>query len=255
MAVGILPEAAVRYFGKALHIDVDPSRLTRRISDYVGGDTAPRWLGRAFLDAAQWDDALAPVDRSPIHIEMYELVASGGDFRATKIYRHYVRGLKRRKRMRNGARLRTVEDVEAYLQYCLALIESAHTHGVMRRRDAGAFHRLRLQHRNTRPAGLDLAERDIGVAITAEGELVRHLGGKHRTAVAQALNLPSLPVEVRLVHVDWLTRQMRVTGLPAHKALPHGIVALRERFRPAQSRQAPYLARPHGTESQARSCR
>jgi hypothetical protein len=61
------------------------------------------------------------------------------------------------------------------------------------------------------------------VAINENGELIRHLGGKHRTAIAQALKLPSLPVEIRLVHTGWLARQMERTRLPAHKALVEGV--------------------------------
>ena len=59
----------------------------------------------------------------------------------------------------------------------------------------------------------DSTERDIGVAITETGELIRHLGGKHRTAIAQALNLPTMPVEIRMVHTGWLAKQMERTGL------------------------------------------
>jgi hypothetical protein len=98
--------------------------------------------------------------------------------------------------------------------------------GVMRHSHSGAFYRLRLKHRDARPVVHDSTERDIGVAITETGELIRHLGGKHRTAIAQALKLPSIPVEVRMVHTSWLLRQVERTGLPPHLALADGVKQL-----------------------------
>ena len=73
------------------------------------------------------------------------------------------------------------------------------------------------------------ARRSASRTIDESGRLIRHLGGKHRTAIAQALGLKSIPVEVRLVHVRWLAQEMRRTGLPAHRALVEGIRSLASR--------------------------
>jgi hypothetical protein len=129
---------------------------------------------------------------------------------------------------RNGVVLSTAEDVEAYLRYCRALIKSARKHGVVRRRTSGTFRGRWLKHRGARPPLVDLAERDVGVAIGVDGELVRHLGGKHRTAIAQALGMERIPVEVRLVHVGWLAKEMLRTGLAAHLALQAGLRRIAE---------------------------
>ncbi len=62
-------------------------------------------------------------------------------------------------------------------------------------------------------------ERDIGVAIDADGRLVRHTNGKHRMAAALALGIERIPVEIRLVHTGWLARQSERLGLSPADAL------------------------------------
>lgn len=218
------PEHALRYYGARLHLEVRPRRLKRRISDWVEDERGVRWIGASFLDAAIWDDAIAPVHHSPIHREMQELVAAGSDFRDTRAYRGMRRAVEHGRAMkRNDVPLSTVEAVDAYFGYCRDLIESIRTRGVSRHQESRAFPRLQLKHLNARSPFRDSAERDIGVAVTNSGDLIRHLAGKHRTAIAQALDLPTIPVEIRMVHTEWLSRQVARTGLSPHQALAEGV--------------------------------
>jgi hypothetical protein len=223
-AAKVIPEYAIRYYGSTLHLDIDPLSLRHRVSDWVSTPEGIRWMGTSFLDSADWSAVIAPVVRSPIHREMQEFVAVGGDLRDTRAYRDMMLAIKLgRPTRRNSTTLTNSEAVEAYLRYCRDLIRSMRKRGAMRHSHSGPFHRLRLKHRDVRSPVHDSTERDIGVAITESGELVRHLGGKHRTAIAQALNLPSIPVEIRLVHTGWLVKQMERTALPPHQALIEGI--------------------------------
>lgn len=220
----VAPEHAVWYFGSAVHLQVDPGRLTLRLADYVRGPHGIRWTGTSFLDAADWSDVILPVTSAPVHREMVELIAAGPEFRDGRAYQRLVRAVEAGRLIkRNGLQLKSIGDVEAYFRYCRDLIKSMRKRGVVRHTDYGGFHRLRIKHRNTRSPALDAAERDIGIAISEEGQLLRHLGGKHRTAIAQALGLPSIPVEVRLVHVRWLAQQIARSGLPAHQALKEAL--------------------------------
>jgi hypothetical protein len=155
---------------------------------------------------------------------MQELIAAGDGFRDTLTFRGFVRSVERgRPKKRNNISLDSLEAIEAYFHYCRDLIESARQHGIMRHSESGGFHRLRLKHLGARSALRDSAERDIGVAITEAGDLIRHLGGKHRTAIAQGLGLSTVPVEIRMVHTGWLARQVARTGLPPHQALMDGV--------------------------------
>jgi len=220
----VTPEHAIWYYGSALHLDVDPLRLQHRISDWVRHPGGCRWIGASFLDSADWSAALSPLGKSPIHREMQEIVAAGGDLRDTRAYANLMKAIRLgRPSRRNNITLASVEAVEAYLKYCRDLIKSMRKRGAMRHSESRPFSRLRTKHWDARSPVYDSTERDIGVAITGDGELIRHLGGKHRTAIAQALSLPSIPVEVRMVHTGWLARQVEQMGLPAHLALANGI--------------------------------
>jgi hypothetical protein len=223
----VIPEHAAWYYGGALHLQVDPEMLTHRISDWLRDHRGARWAGTSFLDSADWSAAISPITLSPIHREMHEMVAAGKDVRDTRAYANLMRAIKLgRPGKRNNVRLGTVEAVEAYLRYCRGLIKSMRKRGVVRHKESGPFHGLRIKYWNARSPMLDSTERDIGVAISEAGELIRHLGGKHRTAIAQALKLPVLPVEIRMVHAGWLARQVERTGLPPHQALVEGVKEL-----------------------------
>lgn len=223
-AATVIPEHAAWYYGNTVHLDIDPLNLKHRISDWVSDTRGVRWMGTSFLDAGDWDAAMMPLDRSPVHREMWEIATAEGDLRTTRAFRLLMHAIKLgRPARRNNIMLANAEAVNAYLHYCGDLVESMRKRGVVRHSEAGPFHRLRLKHRDARPVVYDSTERDIGVAITATGEIIRHLGGKHRTAIAQALKLPSIPVEVRMVHTSWLLRQQQRSGLPPHLAVEDGI--------------------------------
>lgn len=226
-SIDVIPEYAIRYFGEALHLEIDPAKLEHRISDWVRDHRGLRWVGTSFLDAADWSAAISTIDRSPVHREMHEIVAAGADFRDTRAYKNLMGAIRLgRPSKRNNIRLATTEAVEAYLRYCRGLIKSMRKRGAMRRAASGAFHGIRVRHWDARSPVYDSSERDVGVAVSESGEIIRHLGGKHRTAIAQALGLKTLPVEVRMVHTGWLRRQIEQTGLPPHRALVEGLRAL-----------------------------
>ena len=223
----VVPEHAAWYYGETLHLELDPAKLKHRISDWVRDHRGVRWVGASFLDAADWSAAITPINWSPVHREMHEIVAAGKDVRDTRAYANLMRAIEiGRPTRRNNVRLRSVEAVEAYFRYCRGLIKSMRKRGVVRHAESGAFHGFRIKYWNARSPMHDSSERDIGVAIGESGELIRHLGGKHRTAIAQALNLPTLPVEIRMVHTGWLAMQVKRTGLPPHQALVEGISGL-----------------------------
>ncbi|MBA3519171.1 MAG: hypothetical protein H0T75_16395 [Rhizobiales bacterium] len=226
-AAGIAPAHAFWYFGGALHLWVEPRSLQRRLSDFVADHRGARWIGASFLDAADWSGAVLSLRKSPIHREMGQLVRADLEFRRIAAYQSLLRRAELgQPAVRNGIVLAGVAEIDAYFRYCADLAASMRQHGILPRRELGRLQTSSSTHRAARPRGIDRAERDIGVAVTETGELVRHLGGKHRTAIARVLRLPRIPVEVRLVHVRWLKRQMDRTGLPAHQALPAGLATL-----------------------------
>jgi hypothetical protein len=219
-AMNVTPAAARWYFGQSLVFQVHPARLKRRISDFVLSAGGLRWMGTSFLDAADWSAVLAPIEKSPVHQEVTAILAAQLDFRSTRNYQRQLRSIAAgRPIARNGVRLASPAALDAYYYYCVALIKSARKHGIVPRERFGPSMTFGLKHRRARPTFVESSERNIGVAISENGELVRHLGGKHRTAIAQAMGFAAIPVELRLIHVGWLAKEMERTGLPAYRAL------------------------------------
>jgi len=121
----------------------------------------------------------------------------------------------------NGMPLRSADDVEAYCRHHLMLIESIRQHGVVRRSELERIGKT-ASRLTANSAALERGETDAGVAIGPRGRLYRYRGGFHRTAAARELGLPSLPVQVKLVHLDWLREMIKETGLPAREAMVEG---------------------------------
>ena len=115
--------------------------------------------------------------------------------------------------------------VEAYFRHTAELCRSIGESGLSRRSDYGP--RLAsLASPSVRLPWIEFGEVDIGVAVGASGEVYRFASGKHRTAAAQVLKIRSMPVEIRMVHADWLVRQVEETGLAPVAALCRGIETL-----------------------------
>jgi hypothetical protein len=225
--------AARRALGAALIIAVEPRQLIDKLPERVEAGREALWIGDRFLGAGPWQDLLTPVRDSPVFDEVRQIVEANFDHRATGHFKAAQRRIAAGKRMRrNFITLRSVAAVESYFASVADTARSIAERGVIERRYMRVSPTHLLRHRLGRPWWLELFEADIGVAIAADGRLVRFGSGAHRMAAAILLNLTNVPVEVRLVHADWLTRQMETFRAGPYHALLEGIAAVREVHRP-----------------------
>lgn len=206
--------------GEGLMLEVDPQALSMRVREYVLSDGKVVSIGDRFLGAGDWTPLVLPARKSPTVWEVNQIVAAGFDFRKTVCFERYVaRAAAGDPVKRNHVVLDTEERIAAYLGHTVNMLRSVEANGVLSRRQWLA--------RGVRPEGrgrmLELSEQEVGVAIGAEGALYRFCAGKHRTAAAVALKLKRMPVEVRLVHADWLRAQVEATELAPVRALIEGI--------------------------------
>ncbi|MDX3978044.1 hypothetical protein [Shinella sp.] len=216
-----LPAAQSHFhFGERLVIPVAAKSLTTRLRDNISDRGRLRWIGTHFLDGSDWSGIVEPLENSSSHAEILELIRTRQDFRAGARYRSYA------KRINDGGIVKrnrividTIDKLDNYFEYYLALIADIETNGIVPHSDLGLLGQTGRRHRWTRTLWQDLAERDIGVAIDAEGRLVRHTNGKHRMAAALALGIERIPVEIRLVHAGWLRQQADRLGLSPADAL------------------------------------
>ena len=207
--------------GQQLGISADPSAINTWLFSQVSAGGIVFHPRDYFLGGGEWSALTSPLALSNLDQEVRDLIACGGDVRAAPVFATLCAMLAQSQGtcFHNGVWFRSSLDIEAYLKSHAALIQSIKTHGVLRRADA-----LKLGHRRVSP--LEIRETDAGVAVSADGNLLRYRGGFHRVAIARELGLRSMPVAVRLVHADWLRLQMRETGLDAMPALFAGLKRL-----------------------------
>jgi hypothetical protein len=219
--------AARRALGRGLVIDIDPAVLQRRLDHGVRLAERSCNIRDKFLGAGDWTPLLRVLRRSSSHREVSEIVAAGFDYRQTPSYRTSLdRASGDNPVKRNHVVLSSPGKVEAYFRHTAELCRSIGESGLLRRSDYGT--RLAsLARPSVRLPWIEFGEVDIGVAVGAAGEVYRFASGKHRTAAAQVLQIRSMPVEIRMVHADWLVRQMEDTGLAPAAALRRGIETLR----------------------------
>jgi hypothetical protein len=215
--------AARRALGAKLLIDVDPSVLEKQLDHRVRQGDEVYSIRDRFLGAGDWTPLLHLLRRSSTHREVMEVVEADFDHRATNGYRRALeRAGTERPVKRNYVALSSPAKVEAYFRQTTEMCRSIQRHGLLRRADYG-FKLASIRRPSIRLPWVELGELDIGVAIGASGELYRFASGKHRTPAAQALGLNSIPVEVRMVHAEWLEQAIEETGLPPTEALLGGL--------------------------------
>jgi hypothetical protein len=216
-----LPAAQAHFhFSDALLLSINPKIVTMRFHDHFTERGRVRWIGSHFLDGGDWRPIITPMKYSSSHKEVIELCRLRQNFRDGQRYQRYAGKINEGQTLwRNRIALDTIDKLDSYYEYYLALIADIEKNGLLPHAALGLRDQTGHRHRWTRTFWQDLAERDIGVAIDADGSLVRHTNGKHRMATALALGLKSIPVEIRLVHARWLARQCKRLGLPPAEAL------------------------------------
>lgn len=220
---------ASAYFGNRLVFSVAPLILQQKLADDVEINGKPIWLGRYFLDGADWSGALQKLSDLPVYREMTDVVRFASDFRQSPSYMWMLRCIEKgRPVIRNTVALSTQELLDQYFIAYLNLLNSIRHHGLLPHSDAPNY----FIPAALRPAIRKRSERNIGVAIGPDGELLRFRHGQHRTALAQLLGLPAIPVELRMVHTDWLKRQVARTKLPPAEALLAGLAEYDLQHRP-----------------------
>lgn len=215
--------AARRALGSDLVIDIDPAVLRQRLDYLFRQGDEPCDSRDRFIGAGDWGPLLRGLQNSSTHREIAEIVEAGFDYRRTPSYRKALERVSGgRPVKRNFVELSSPARIEAYFRRSAEMCRSIQQCGVVRRSDYGR--RLASFARpSVRLPWVELGEVDVGVAVGPTGELYRFAAGKHRTAAAQVLKVPSMPVEIRVVHAEWLARQMAETGLSPLAALLHGI--------------------------------
>lgn len=193
---------ALRRFGGGLELEVAADSLRHTLLDGVEVGGRRLHTGHWFIGAGDWAPILWSLARHQVSGEAVELLAVDLRFRDTAAYGRYRRRAEDGMPMvRNRVVLDSAERVDGYFEAFVRLFESIRDNGLQRRaRWARSDYSRPVQRR----WAAEWREQDIGVALMADGRLCKLPGGQHRFAIARALGLRQVPVQLRLLHVDAL---------------------------------------------------
>lgn len=156
-----------------------------------------------------------PLMENDIFLFIDEIVRLGAPYKETILYGKLFSG-KLRKLVRKGVedplnrlRIGSDEEFKSYYDRCLVLADSIAKHGILNMQaDDGYAQAHEFGH-----------DRNMLVAIDEHGELIHWRMAKHRLAIALALDVKSVPINVGLLSGQWLlavagrSRLLRPDGL------------------------------------------
>jgi hypothetical protein len=215
-------------------IEARLSTLAMQLDRKVKAGTREFVLTEWFLGSGDWSKWLRPIAATPVYREVETLLMAGKNFRTTAMFQRFKLHMEvGRPPVRNEIPLDTIEKLEAYAEGVLRLAGSVKKNGVLKRSESG-IEQMTANADAARPLWVEVKENEIGAAILADGTIARLGPGHHRIAAAKLLGVSHAPVEIRLVHTDWLKRQIDETGLAPWPALLEGINKIsRTKDRPA----------------------
>jgi len=207
---GMVPAAlALSVLDEQLLFRVNPASLTHRLAAVSWHDDGRRRhdFRDSFVTEGDLSGYLSPLIQDRLTAEIDQLFACRFRWRETLSWEALVQRLEARGRfVHNNVAMSSLADIDAYFRRYVALTEAIQVKGYRLRRElkAGAA----ASTGSARPWRIERGEEEVGVAIGRNGELWRYRGGYHRTAIARNLGLKKMPVQVKLVHGDWLRREL-----------------------------------------------
>lgn len=188
-----------------LHIPVEKMRF--HMADWLEINEQRLHTSDYFLAAGDLAAARYDVSRLTVLREVQELMEADWQFECTPTYRQLVKAMEQQRPVvRQQIRLDSLERIQAYFQRFLALHLSVAQHGLLSNKEVA--HKLGLE-----------GDREIGIALDRDGAVVKLHGGKHRFALAVAHQLKTVPVELRMVHVQLLTQVCQTRGCTPAQAI------------------------------------
>lgn len=176
-------------FKKNLIIQINPSHLKYTLKDWVKIDnTEIVNTNHYFIGSGDWKNILFEIEKTPVFRELNELIKCDFDYKNTKLYARYVENIQNNIPSKKQHRvLDSKEAINSYFKKFIDLYDSIKTRGFL-----PAHHFV------------DFKNKEIGIAILQDGTIVKMIGAQHRVAIAKVLKIQSIPVEIRMIHKDYL---------------------------------------------------
>ncbi|WP_373504868.1 hypothetical protein [Aestuariivirga sp.] len=208
--------------GGSLVIHADPRLVQEQFppAAKINGETLR--FDDCAIGRGKWQPHLRPVQGSALYREVGDVLAGGG-IRNRQSFADLMRKAENGKpAIRYLLALDSEHKIERYFDEVFSLVESIRTNGYRTRarrepEEAGLAAAERAT--DARSQLVEMMETEVGMAVDADGALVRVGPGNHRFAIAHQLGLPRIPVELRLFHARWLREAFRSHGQHAPAAV------------------------------------
>ncbi|WP_332675314.1 hypothetical protein [Aromatoleum sp.] len=215
---------ALEGFRERLCLELPTTLLGQRLADWVQCGRQVIHVGDYFLGLGGWDAISYPFSKTGVMREAAELSRLDLDYKSTPSYRNYKKAIDAgRPIRRNKVALSSEALLDAYFERYLGLFRSIRQRGVLPLRDARELTTGPAAESEVRRYRTEAGERDIGIAIGPLGRIYCLPGGKHRAAIATVLGIPSVPVEVRMVHAEWVRGVQVRYGVAPAEAVRRGL--------------------------------
>lgn len=180
------PYLSSYFFKEKLLITLPTLDITHFMRDWVVIEQSKKHMSDYFIGDGEWDDITVEIKNLPVLKEAEQLMQKEWDFKHTETYAELIQ------KMRNGTPskkqhvlLNTIEKIENYFLSYTKVYHSIKKHGFQ----------------NTLSDS-----RDIGISIDKDGNISKLPGGQHRFSIAYVLSLPTISVEVRMIHREYLQK-------------------------------------------------
>lgn len=215
---------ALRGLGDGLCIELPTALLERRLADWVRYGRETFYVGDYFLGLQDWERISFAFARTGVMREAQELASLDLQYRESRSYRYYRQRIAEgRPVRRNKVVLSSDALLDAYFERYVGLFRSIRAHGVVPLRRAREVASDLSAASRVRRYRTEAGERDIGVAIGPGGQILGLPGGKHRAAIATVSGIAAVPVEVRMVHAEWVLAMRRRHGCGWVEAVRRGV--------------------------------
>lgn len=194
--------------GDARCIRVDPLRVERYgltpVARSKGGGKFVTFYHKSrtrFILPGRWDLDCGLFKETDRYQFVDELKRYNFDYTRCARFRSLVDQVKRGEVVKyksKGLLIKSEEDVHTYLRNHIKVCKSMIAHGYLP----------------------DRAKDHICVMLGRKGELIKEVRGRHRLAIAQVFQIPTVVVLVRHVHPIWVKRQKaQMRGMPLDEVL------------------------------------
>ena len=168
-----------------------------------------------FFGDGNWENISSDISKSIVYKELLDLKNVNMDYKSSKHYLSYVQRMnKNNPTTKQHKILNTYQAIDSYFERFINLYNSIKEKGVLK---ADNFKK-------------EKENKAIGIAVNSNGEILKLPGAQHRVVISKILNLEKIPVEIRLIHKEYIEKIMNLYNLNYDGAILKIVYLMQEKY-------------------------